>query len=199
MPAAVQSTLDQARGPRMRSSPSLGSAAAHDLIQRINRLINASAPAEPAAIAAAEPVAPATTGSADPEPELGLPTGVISAGGSDKLVARALALVKAVNASWDIMSLNMHNIAGETQYTFLGDLQAASTDQQREDAANRFLDAIESSPALNELLKPDTFRGDHSAEWQSVYSALENSPALAGLGRDVELAAPEFAMELRQH
>ncbi|MCB9153355.1 MAG: hypothetical protein H6649_04780 [Caldilineae bacterium] len=176
LPDGVQAVLDQARAPRLRSGVIfVNSAAARDYSDRAAAL--AGMAAAPSAPAESTPVASAESVSAPPA-------------APDTLALQALGTVQAINTNWEKLSNRQQDTVCEIVYDFLADLESASSDEQREIAAERFLDTFADNPSLAEKLPVVVRRGDDTSTWDQVYDAVNNSPGLATLGRQAAAAAP---------
>ena len=176
LPDGVQAVLDQARAPRLRSGVIfVNSAAARDYSDRAAAL--AGMAAAPSAPVESTPVASAESVSAPPA-------------APDTLALQALGTVQAINTNWEKLSNRQQDTVCEIVYDFLADLESASSDEQREIAAERFLDTFAGNPSLAEKLPVVVRRGDDTSTWDQVYDAVNNSPGLATLGRQAAAAAP---------
>lgn len=185
LPADVQRILDQARAPRLRAGVMfLNAADARDIANRVAALI-AIAPVSSA-------TAPDTT-SAPASADAAAPSEGASSAGSATVATQALGLVEAINANWDKLSNKQQDGASELVTNFLAGLERASNDEEREQAAEQLLDAIASNPALASKLPVVVHRGTASSTWDRVYDAVNGSPGLVTLGREVESAGPDVA------
>ncbi|MEZ4771311.1 MAG: CHAT domain-containing protein [Caldilineales bacterium] len=137
--------------------------------------------AAPADTPAGEPAPAETAAPAQPEGDI---------------ANQALGLIKAINENWDELSNKQQDTACEIVYNFMADLEASASDDQREMGAERFLDTIASNPALAAKLPVVVRRGTETSTWDQVFQAVENSPGLANLGRELAAAEPQSSFSL---
>ncbi len=144
LPDGVQGILDRARGPRSRGGVLfVNSNDARALGTRVTALLVIA----PASLPVLPPPFIGSTASTPPP-------------GSVDIASEALGIVEAIRINWDKLSTRQQDIAGEIVTSFRADLEASASDEEREQAAERFLDAIASNPSLAEKLPVVVRRGE---------------------------------------